>query len=81
MITTTHRQLKDVVVQRKQFGEDALGQHCLVNVGSMKLNVINDYNNGMIAVDVADQLRVNFSCRIKLFKRWHLLLWWLVDTA
>lgn len=46
-----------------------------------KLNIINDYNQAMNAVDRADQVRTNYSCSVKSMKWWHPVFWWIVDTA
>ena len=81
MITTAHRTLEEVIVQRTHPGLAPDGTYRMVTVDVPKLNVINDYNHGMDGVDLADQLRTNYTCRLKSRKWWHALLWWIVDTA
>jgi Transposase IS4 len=42
---------------------------------------IDGYNHGMNAVDVANQLRANFSCHLAFERRnWRPLAWWLFDV-
>ena len=44
----------------------------------LRLNVNDDYNNGMGDVDIADQLRVfyRFDRWMRKFKWWHSIFWW-----
>ena len=44
----------------------------------LKLNITNDYNNGMGKVNIADQLRDLYRMDhwIQNFKWWHALFWW-----
>ena len=44
--------------------------------------VINAYNHAMNAVDVANQIRANFTCHLAFERRnWRPLAWWLFDVC
>ena len=48
------------------------------NVGFLRLNVNDEYNNGMGDVDISDQLRNQYRIDIWLrnYKWWYSLFWW-----
>ena len=52
------------------------------SVSYLRLNVNDDYNNGMGDVDISDQLRNQYRCDIWLrnYKWWHSLFWWGVQV-
>jgi hypothetical protein len=44
-------------------------------------SAINDYNNHMGGVDIADQLRAGFSTQQRGMKPWRPLFYWLLDST
>ena len=45
------------------------------------MNVAKDYNSNMNGVDLTDQLRSVYNCRIRSRKWWVPLFFWLLETA
>ena len=82
MPTTGHRTLEEVEYTRKHPGYDQeAGTWKMIASVEKRLNVIDDYNNFMNGVDVADQLRTNYETRVKSNKWWHPIFWALINTA
>jgi len=50
----------------------------MVDTKFLRLNINDDYNNGMGDVDIADQLRFcyRFDHWMRKYKWWHSLFWW-----
>ena len=44
-------------------------------------SMVDDYNNFMGGVDIADQLRASFSTQLRGVKTWRPLFYWLLDTT
>ena len=82
MLTTAHRTLEEVTFQRRACRLNPTTRRPeTVMVDKTRLNVIHDCNSFMDRVDVADQVRTYFPAKLRSFKWWHSIFFWIVDSA
>ena len=77
----SHRPISHVTIERRgvHYQENGNLSRSIHNIEV--LNVSKDYNDNMNGVDVADQIRGNYSCRIKSNKWWSCFFFFCLDTC
>ena len=74
-LTLCNSAIKWVQKKRKVFDK---GRNLTEKIRFLRLNITDDYNNGMGQVDIADQLRgtYRFDKWLRNYKWWHAIYWW-----
>ncbi len=80
-ITTGHSSPQLITIQKKKTLTAPDGTKTRVCMNIETLNVARDYNFNMNGVDIADQLRGNYSTKLRSRKWWHVFFWWALDTS
>ena len=81
-LTSAHNPIVPVTqTKRGVIFDTARNKYIRATTTKTVLNVSYDYNFNMNGVDIADQLRSYYSCKLRSRKWWHSLFWWMVDTA
>ena len=78
--TTAHLAVEKVTTIRRR-PRNVDGRLQWQDVPEEVLNISKDYNDNMNGVDVADQLRVYYSTKLRSRKWWHTFFFWAFDTA
>ena len=74
-LTMCNRAIKWIKKKREVFNK---GKNITEKIRFLRLNITDDYNNGMGQVDIADQLRntYRFDHWLRNYKWWHSIFWW-----